>query len=419
MIEQGSFTNFKSLRRVDADLGRFMVIVGPNGSGKTSVLDGLHYLAQATQKPLAAVLHGAFAPPSLKSRDSEGPMKLALSGRFQGMRAGIGVEIECNDVRDRATWSATVARRWGEAEVWTAETAAVVKVVPTPGAKPSRLPRPPVPVLQAEEPGEPFETEATRGRQSREMAELARELGSARKLRLDAAMLAAPSYSQDETPRLATDGQGLASVLADLAGRSPDAFQAMQEAARRIVPTLDRIRTRRAEVHKQDLQEIRIDDKSIAHMTDRTYWGHQLVLDFKGAPDVPAPLASEGTLLAIGLLTAVLTEPRPRLLLLDDIDKALHPRAQEALVAQLRNALEMDPDLQIIATSHSPYLLDHFEAQEVLVTTVLPDGSAACASLTEHPDFERWKGTTRPGELWSFLGEEWVAKRTNTKGRRR
>ncbi|WP_437766561.1 ATP-binding protein [Sorangium sp. So ce281] len=134
-------------------------------------------------------------------------------------------------------------------------------------------------------------------------------------------------------------------------------------------------------------------------------------LDFKGAPDVPAPLASEGTLLVIGLLTALWMDPKPRLLLLDDIDKALHPRAQEELVAQIRRILDLSPELQVIATSHSPYLLDHFDAEDVLLTTLLPDGSTACAPLADHPDFDRWKNTTRPGEFWSFVGEDWVAQR--------
>ncbi len=158
---------------------------------------------------------------------------------------------------------------------------------------------------------------------------------------------------------------------------------------------------------------------AVAHTVDRAYWGHQLVLDFKGAPDVPAPLASEGTLLVLGLLTALLTEPRPRLLLLDDIDKALHPRAQEELVKQLRKVLEIDPELQILATSHSPYLLDHFDPQEVLVTAIRPDGSTGCAPLSDHPDADRWKRTTRAGELWSFLGEDWIAQPPSTKRRRR
>ncbi|HVK69013.1 MAG TPA: AAA family ATPase [Polyangium sp.] len=385
MIERVSFTNFKSLRKAEIALGRFMVIVGPNGSGKTSILDGLHYLAQAAQMPLPSILKGVFGPLNLISRDAQGQMKLMLSGRFQGVDAGIQVVITRDEAGVSPAWGATVVQRWGEDEELTADTSE--------------------------------QSDATTAVQAITMllkpSALARALGSARKLRLDVESLAAPSYSDEETPRLGIDGEGLASVLADLAGRSPETLQSIQDAAHQVVPTLERIRTRRAKVARHEQQEIRIDDKPITHTTERPYWGQQLVLDFKGAPDIPAPLASEGTLLVIGLLTALWTEPRPRLLLLDDIDKALHPRAQEELVAQLRKVLAMDPELQIIATSHSPYLLDHFKPEEVLVTALRPDGSTACAPLTEHPDFERWKNTTRTGELWSFVGEDWVTKQAN------
>lgn len=391
MIDHVSFTNFKSLRRVDVDLRRFMVVVGPNGSGKTSLLDGLHYLTQATQKPTASILSGVFSPPNLQSRGVDEPMRLALSGRYRGVTVKVEIVITSKDAAaGHPAWSATVARSWGEAEERTSE-------------PPSRL----LAKFRART--------ATHEPKSREMLALAEELGSARKLRLDVEKLAAPSYSDEETPRLAIDGEGLASVLADLAGRSPEAFQSIQDAASQIIPMLTRIRTRRAKVHERVQQEIRIDDEPLTRTVERAQWGQQLVLDFNGAPDVPAPLASEGTLLVIGLLTALLTEPRPRLLLLDDIDKALHPRAQRELVAQLRRVLALDPELQIIATSHSPYLLDHFDPQDVLVTALRPDGSTACAPLTAHPDFDRWKNTTHAGELWSFLGDDWVTERPYAK----
>ncbi|WP_437729953.1 AAA family ATPase [Sorangium sp. So ce1335] len=396
MIQQVSFTNFKSLRRVDAHLGRFMVIVGPNGSGKTSILDGLHYLAHVTRSPLAQVMRGVFAPPSLKSRGSTGAMRLALSGRFHGVNAEVELTVECeDDANGSSHWLGKLARRWGDVIEETAET-----------DRGSRHLKP--------EPLVASPPESVREHEHPEMTELERELGSARKLRLDLEALAAPSYSEEETPHLATNGKDLASVLADAAGRSPEVFQWIQEAARRVIPTLERIRTRRAKVHRREYQDVRIDGEPILHSVDRFYWGQQLVLDFKGAPDVPAPLASEGTLLVIGLLTALWMEPRPRLLLLDDIDKALHPRAQEELVTQIRKILEMSPELQVIATSHSPYLLDHFDAQDVLLTALLPDGSTACARLTDHPDFDRWKSTTRSGELWSFVGEDWVAQQART-----
>src|SRR5436305_11547784 len=46
MIRKVSICNFKSLRDVRIDLERFTVVVGPNASGKSSILQGLHLLCR-------------------------------------------------------------------------------------------------------------------------------------------------------------------------------------------------------------------------------------------------------------------------------------------------------------------------------------------------------------------------------------
>lgn len=390
MIERASFSHFKSLRQAAISLGRFIVIVGPNGSGKTSILDGLLYLSQVTKQPLSSVMRGVFAPANLASRGASARMSLEMSGHVDGNE----VRVRIAPIKEDEPSAIGVHRYWGMS----------TRINDERGSEKKRTP----PKRNGVEPSSPT---PGYGREDAAMKKLADSVGSARKLRLDVERLAAASYSDEETPSMQVNGEGLATVLADLAGRSPETFQKIQDAARAVVPKLERIRTQRARVIKRESQEIRIDDKPILHETERSIWGQQILLDFQGAPDIPAPLSSEGTLLAIGLLTALWTNPRPRLLLLDDIDKALHPRAQGELVAQLRNVLAMDANLQIVATSHSPYLLDHFEPHEVLVTALDKDGSTACAPLTEYPDFTRWKNTTRAGELWSFVGEDWVTSR--------
>ncbi len=392
MIERVSFHEFKSLHQVSIDLGRFVVIVGPNGSGKTSILDGLLYLARATTSPLDNVMSGVYEPANLERRGASSPMAIEMAGHFEGNAAEVRIAPMSQD--DKPEFG--VHRRWGK-YVSTNDQHGVEKTRTAP-PKSSKYRLPPPRKGKA-----PYY-----GREDAAMKKLAESVGAVRKLRLDVERLAAPSYSDEETPTMHTNGEGLAMVLADLAGRSPETFQNIQDAVRAVVPTLERIRTQRARVLKRESQEIRIDDKPILHEVERSIWGQQILLDFKGAPNIPAPLSSEGTLLVIGLLTALWSNPRPRLLLLDDIDKALHPRAQAELVAQLRKVLALDANLQIIATSHSPYLLDHFEPQEVLVTALDDDGSTVCASLTEHPDFARWKDNTRTGELWSFVGEDWI-----------
>lgn len=46
MIDRVHFENFKSLANVTLDFGRFTALVGTNGCGKSSVLQGLHLLSQ-------------------------------------------------------------------------------------------------------------------------------------------------------------------------------------------------------------------------------------------------------------------------------------------------------------------------------------------------------------------------------------
>jgi hypothetical protein len=98
----------------------------------------------------------------------------------------------------------------------------------------------------------------------------------------------------------------------------------------------------------------------------------------------------------------------PRLLLIDDIDQSLHPRAQADLIQRLRQALDRHPELQIVATSHSPYLIDELRDDEVWVLNTRDDGTAVAACLADHPDGARFRGTLRTGEFLSAVGEDWV-----------
>ena len=112
--------------------------------------------------------------------------------------------------------------------------------------------------------------------------------------------------------------------------------------------------------------------------------------------------------LTLGLLTVLHQESQPTLILWDDMERGLHPEAM--LIEQVRRIQEHDPELQIVATTHSPYLLDCLDREEVLVTALRPDGSAVVKPLTEHPDIDQWRDLMAPGEFWSTVGESWVAE---------
>jgi len=64
---------------------------------------------------------------------------------------------------------------------------------------------------------------------------------------------------------------------------------------------------------------------------------------------------------------------------------------------------------QIIATTHSPYMLDELPPENVIAFALRDDGTVASKPLTEHPDASKAKGALKSGELWSLDPERtWV-----------
>jgi predicted ATPase len=203
-------------------------------------------------------------------------------------------------------------------------------------------------------------------------------------LRLETSKLIPAQPAAPDPTVMAPDGTGLHTVLASMALNEPDSWQQLQTDLRRIIPTVRRLR----------------------HSKPPSF---ALLFDTVGADSLPANQVSEGTLLVLGLLAALHAADRPNLILFDDLERGLHPRAQKELISLLRGLLETNPELQLVATTHSPYLLNWMEPSEVRMTYLLDDGFTACAPLAEHPKFQKWKDEFSPGEMWSMFGEKWLA----------
>jgi predicted ATPase len=115
----------------------------------------------------------------------------------------------------------------------------------------------------------------------------------------------------------------------------------------------------------------------------------------------------------LALLTVLYSPHRPDVVLLDDFDHSLHPRAQMELVRMIKELLALDDfkETQIIATTHSPYVLDELAPEDVIAFALRDDGTVASKPLSEHPDAQKMKGSLKTGELWSLDAErDWVLK---------
>ena len=125
----------------------------------------------------------------------------------------------------------------------------------------------------------------------------------------------------------------------------------------------------------------------------------QLMVNESGMSDsIPATRLSDGTLRFIALLTALCHPNPPDLVCIEEPELALHPDAMPMLAELLEYASERT---QIIATTHSPDLVDQFTTNPdaVVVCERGFDGDTQLKRLSED-ELNEWLEDYRLAELW-------------------
>lgn len=239
------------------------------------------------------------------------------------------------------------------------------------------------------------------------------ERPAGRLLKLSAENLAEASYSQELQPAIDDKGGALATVLATLKNSDESRFQEIVRLTREIVPQLQSIGIRRAKVPVSETRFISVDGKEIPWDETREMIGEELIFTIAGVQDIPASAVTEGTLLALGLITVLSGPDRPDLILLDDIEQGLHPRAQRRLVDVIKRIQDLpgNEELQIVFTTHSPYVVDEMDPKDVWVLAMDDEGVTVAKRLSDHSEVKEDEGILTTGELWSALGEDWVLDR--------
>jgi predicted ATPase len=364
MIERFRLRNFKSHRDTELALGRFTMLVGDNASGKTSVLDALALQASLGDNPVP-VLQGAWSPEDLLRRGSNEPIAFRAEGVQSGRpwRTDLQLEVkpaELNQGKQERGWELRAAGSDG--------TEFVANALGLGGG----------------------------GTNHGGWHRFTSTVGAATSFRLRADRVAEAAYSDDPDVLVGTDGTNTAVALAAMKLGDDEVFQRVEDAMRHLVPSMQRIRIRPATVHR---------------LSGGDVVGSKLYFDFQGAPSVPAHCASHGTLILLALLTILHGANPPNVVLLDDFDHALHPRAQMELVRLIKRLLVLDEfrNMQVVTTTHSPYALDELEPSDVYAFALRDDGTAACKRLSEHPEAAQTRGTLKAGQLWSLDPErDWV-----------
>lgn len=189
-----------------------------------------------------------------------------------------------------------------------------------------------------------------------------------------------PGLMRDYRPTIAgqlgTSGENVSPVLYALEDKQPGCSKEIVDWLGQLcAPAIERI-----EFDKTKLDEV------------------MFFLVEKGGRRVSARSVSDGTLRFLGALVALMTCPEGTLLALEEPDLGLHP-SRAHLLSKLLEDVAKRRGIQIVATTHSPSLLAHL-SQEALPAAIAfgrdPEhGWSICSRLGDLEHFESLRDSTR------------------------
>lgn len=187
----------------------------------------------------------------------------------------------------------------------------------------------------------------------------------------------------EKWPSIKADGSGTLQVLESLKnGDREDLFDKIEESFKRYVPEVEKLSLRTVEQGKKQIQ---VREKGLKEL-------------------LPATELSEGTRLVLCILTILHQENPPPIILLEDIDRGLHPRLFEYVAPMMKDIAERH-NINILATTHNPYLVDCFQDdKEAVIIVEKKDGASTLSTLADRLkdlDYDKVDPDDMPlGNLW-------------------
>jgi predicted ATPase len=182
--------------------------------------------------------------------------------------------------------------------------------------------------------------------------------------------------------RLARDGRNLAEYVRDLRGDEEygiDAFAGLLEALQVILPYT----------------------RELDFLAGESF-GREVALRLhEGSFTVPGWMLSTGSLRLVALL-ALLRHPRPpSLICVEEIENGLDPRTIQLVVNQLLNAAESGRT-QIMVTTHSPYLLDLVPLESLVFVEREEGKPPTFGRPADHEAVRGWAESFAHGRLYTM-----------------
>lgn len=366
-IDRVWLRHYRSIAHCEVALGQLTLLVGANGSGKSNFLDALRLVADSLQTTLDHALRDRGGIAEVRRRATGHPAHFAVRLRFRGggTSGEYGFQIaalKSGDFRvSHEECRIAAPDRGGEAFFRVRDGVLVSKSEQVmPPASPARLylvSASGLPAFRAAFDGLSginvynVNPDAMRGLQTPDSGELLRR-----------------------------DGSNIGSVIERLRREQPGVKARVEEYLTRIVEGT-------TSVERKGLGAYETIEFGQRVAGSASPWSFQ------------ATSMSDGTLRALGVLTALFSGPDTRLspVGIEEPESALHPAAAGLLLDALRDASSRR---QVLATSHSPDLLDSksIRADELLAVTA-SEGQTTIGPVDETARYALEESLYTPGEL--------------------
>jgi hypothetical protein len=382
VITQFHVQNYKALRDITLPLTPIHVLIGPNDSGKTSILEAIAALCRSAEYPLDKIFPGTSNLPDLLW-DTLGDDTVSLG-------AQIVDDAITGEYRIRCTVAAGAAGPRLAEEVW----------IPN-GQQPISFP--PAGVIT----NLLISRVEGRGGMDRTLAkQLYDALSGVVLFRWNPRLLKLPVVL-DAAHRLSMDssGFGLAQCLDDLLGLDRERFRKLETKFCEIFPEMKSVQLRSVNAYQWPQLNVAEDLPRAASVT-----GKGIYFELINGRSIPAAQASDGSMLVLAYLTLLHLPDPPRVILVEEPENGIHPRRLGEVLNILRQLIASQKRTQIIMTTHSPYLLDLFKPEEVTLCRKEPGLSVSVHPLGLIPDIKKQLGVFNLGEIWTAEGDEALAK---------
>ncbi len=176
---------------------------------------------------------------------------------------------------------------------------------------------------------------------------------------------------------LAPSGQNIPWLALQLQASDPENFAAWIEHVRTALPQV------------ADIRAVEREEDHFAYFAVTYDGGHR----------VTSSGLSDGTLriLTLTLLPFLHAETMPRLLVTEEPENGIHPRAIETVTQSLSSLY----DSQVWVSTHSPTVLAHTPLAAVLAARLERDGGVSVVPGDQHPRLRDWRGSLDIGTLFA------------------